>query len=111
MKCDDALRALSLYEYGELDAPTEENLESHLHACSSCEQEWKRQRAMSQALNQREIVPPADLLDQCRQELTRNLYREAQRPAASRLNFGWPFRDLAAMVFGPGLTFFPPAPE
>ena len=39
MKCDDALRALSLYEYGELDAPTEENLESHLHACPSCGQE------------------------------------------------------------------------
>ncbi len=105
MKCDDALRALSLYEYGELDAPTEENLESHLHACSSCGQEWKRQRAMSQALSQREIEPPDALLEQCRQELTRNLYREGERPVASRLNIAWPFRDLAAMVFGPGLRF------
>jgi anti-sigma factor RsiW len=83
MKCDDALRALSLYEYGELDAPTEENLESHLHACASCEQEWQRQRAMSQALSQREIEPSAALLEQCRQELTRSLYREGDRPAAS----------------------------
>ena len=105
MNCDDALRAISLHEYGELDATTEENLESHVHACPSCGQEWKRQRAMSQALSQREIEPSAALLEQCRQELTRNLYREADRPAASRHNTGWPFRDLAAMLFGPGLRF------
>src|ERR1700690_3831131 len=99
MKCDDALRALSLYEYGELDAPTEENLESHLHTCSSCELEWQRQRAMSQALSQRAIEPPAALLEQCRQELTRNLYREGQRPVGSRDNIGWPFPEFGAVVF------------
>jgi hypothetical protein len=103
MNCDDALRALSLYEYGELDATTEDNLESHLHTCSSCGQEWKQQRAISQALSQREIEAPPALLEQCRQELTRSLYRESAQPAASRHNAGWPFRDLAAMLFGPGV--------
>jgi len=105
MKCDDALRALSLYEYGELDAAIEDNLESHLHACASCGQEWQRQRALSQALRHREMEPPLSLLDECRQELTRNLYREADRPAAVRHSIGWPLRHLTAMLFGPGLRF------
>ncbi len=104
MNCDDAIRALALYEYGELDSATEENLEHHFHSCLSCRREWERHQALSQALHRRELEPPADLLSECRRELARSLDREAAPGSRPAKHPSWfPFRDTFHAIFGPHL--------
>jgi hypothetical protein len=104
MNCEDVVRDLPLYQYGELDPAAEENLEQHLHTCASCQHEWERQRALSQALHRRELDPPADLLAECRMALARSLDHEAVVGAAPEARHSWlPFRDTFRAIFGPHL--------
>jgi hypothetical protein len=97
MKCDDVVRAIPLYIYGEVSPAAEEAVEDHVAGCQSCAQELRLQKAVHAALDAREMAAPAGLLQECRGDLTRRLTREAESlPGAGH---GWSgmsewFRDL-----------------
>lgn len=97
MKCDDVVRAVPLYIYGEVSPAAEEAIEDHVAGCQSCAQELKLQKAVNGALDAREMTAQAGLLQECRGDLSRRLTREAESlPGAGH---GWTgmfewFRDL-----------------
>ena len=97
MKCEDAVRAIPLYLYGEVTSAVEEQVEDHVAGCAPCRQELDFQRAVHAALNSREMTVPAGLLQECRGDLTRRVAREAgMRASESQGWFGvgsW-LRDL-----------------
>jgi hypothetical protein len=97
MKCEEAVRAIPLYLYGEVSASVEELLEDHLAGCAVCAQELSLQKAVNTALDSREMMVPAGLLQECRGDLTRRVGRQAaQQQAESQGWFGlgsW-LRDL-----------------
>ena len=78
MKCDDVVRTIPLYLYGEVSPAAEEAVEDHVAGCPECAQELKVQRAVHAALDAREVAMPAGLLQECRGDLTRRLSREAE---------------------------------
>src|ERR1051325_5942846 len=84
MTCDSAGKLIPLYPYGELLPEEEELLEEHLHACASCAQEMKRQRALSAALDVRRSEAPAHLLDECRADLMAAIAGGAPRTEPSK---------------------------
>src|SRR5690349_12135055 len=76
MKCEDVVRAIPLYLYGEVTPAVEELVEEHIAGCAACAQEFKLQKAVNAALDTREMTVPAGLLQQCRGDLTRRIGRE-----------------------------------
>ncbi len=97
MKCEDFVRAVPLYLYGEVSPAMEEQVEDHIAGCAACAQEFKLQKAVHAALDTREMTVPAGLLQECRGDLTRRLARVPEHErAGSRSLFGlgeW-FRDM-----------------
>lgn len=96
MTCQEALDRLPLYVYGELPPQEEEDLEAHLHACSSCQTEYAAYRQISQALDQVKVEPAPFSASQCRREL---MARVRQEEAVSRP--GW--RQWLRRSFAPAL--------
>ncbi|MGA2739396.1 MAG: HEAT repeat domain-containing protein [Bryobacteraceae bacterium] len=104
MNCESVAKLIPLYFYGELSPEDEDCLEQHLDACAACARQAESQRALSAALDRREIQPPAALLAECRHDLMRAVYRQEApllrpiHPAGS-----WkPFRE----TFGAWLPSF-----
>jgi hypothetical protein len=96
MKCEDVVRTIPLYLYGEVTPVEEELLEDHLAGCAPCEQEFKLQKAIHAALDARSMTAPAGLLQECRGDLTRRVALEAATQGANHGGTGvldW-FRDL-----------------
>src|SRR5690349_8053952 len=101
MKCEDVVRTIPLYLYGEVSPSVEEMLEDHIAGCAACAQEFRVQKAVNAALDGREMSVPAGLLQECRGDLTRAVAREVaregeHRPSGQFSRFGvieW-FRDL-----------------
>src|SRR5689334_1184964 len=69
MNCEEMLKSIPLYFYGELPPEEEERLEDHLDACEQCRGELERQRALAVAFDRRERAVSAQLLDECRGNL------------------------------------------
>ncbi len=76
MKCEEVVRAIPLYLYGEVSPATEELVEDHVARCAGCAQEFKLQKAIHSALDTREMSIPAGLLQECRGDLSRQVGRE-----------------------------------
>jgi HEAT repeats/Putative zinc-finger len=75
MKCEDVVRAVPLYLYGEVSPAMEEQVEDHIAGCAACAQELKLQKAVHAALDTREMTMPGGLLQACRGDLTRSIAR------------------------------------
>lgn len=109
MNCDEVIKAIPLYHYGELAPDAEEGVEDHVESCASCRAALAGQKAFAAALGQRDAAPPPELLTQCRHELVRAVYRE-QAPAARR-NASDPwglFREAFRSMLHPGIRFAQP---
>jgi hypothetical protein len=85
MKCDEIVRQIPLYCYGEVSSEIEERVESHLAECPACSAELARHRAFLELLDNREEPFDASLLTSCRVNL-RNALSEDPKPRRQ----GWP---------------------
>jgi len=86
MSCEEVVREIPLYAYGEVSPETEEHVESHLADCAVCRAEMERHRKFLDALDMRPdysnaVADPA-LLTSCRAELRAQVDAEARRAAA-----------------------------
>lgn len=84
MTCDAVNKLIPLYYYGELTPEEEDRVEEHVFACAACARETERQRALSAALDRRQVELPPDLLDECRASLAVGLQEGAPPQAAPR---------------------------
>jgi len=75
MNCESVTKLIPLYFYGELPPEEEDSLEQHLDTCAACARQAESQRALSAALDRREVQPSAALLAECRHDLMRTVYR------------------------------------
>jgi hypothetical protein len=73
MNCETVKRDLSLFLYGELTLEEEQALQDHVEACLGCRKALEAEKLLHQALDERELEPPATLLVRCRQDLSRRL--------------------------------------
>jgi hypothetical protein len=92
MNCESVAKLIPLYFYGELPPEEEDRLEQHLDACADCARLAESQRALSAAIDRREMLPSAALLAECRHDLMRAVYRqEASIPKRAALNprYSW----------------------
>jgi hypothetical protein len=80
MNCDDVLKSIPLYFYGELPPEEEERMEDHLDGCQACRDEAERMRALAAALDRREMAAEPPLLERCRQNLMASI-RSGDSPA------------------------------
>ena len=85
MSCEEVVREIPLYSYGEVAPDTEEHIESHLAGCAECRKEMERHRAFLEVLDARpeysnEVADPA-LLTSCRAALRAELDGEVRRAA------------------------------
>lgn len=111
MNCDDVIRQIPLYCYGEVSPDAEERIESHLAACPACTAELARHRSFLDLLNEREDLNEASLLAGCRTGLRsalsaqtapprRNLLDSLRSLAAFHIPFRIPVGALALVALG-----------
>ena len=91
MTCDDALKVLPFFLYGEMEFDEEESLQAHLDNCKSCQDALGRQRALRSVLDERELDVSPFLLRRNRQALGERLVAESdhRRRGLSNLFSGW----------------------
>jgi hypothetical protein len=110
MTCDDVIRAIPLYHYGELEPEIEEGVEDHVESCDSCRAALARQKALAAALDRDELAPPPELLAECRHELVRAIYREETPAVRRNTSDPWGlFREAFRSMWHPGIRFAQPA--
>ena len=69
MNCDEIVKLIPLYYYGELSPDEEEQVEEHTHGCTPCAGVMEQQRTLGMALDRRAVEAPGHLLDDCRADL------------------------------------------
>jgi len=79
MKCDEVVRELPMYGYGEVSAEIEERIEAHLAECTSCKDELARYRGFLDVLDERVDASAPGVLTACRADLRRQINAEAAR--------------------------------
>jgi hypothetical protein len=89
MNCESAARSFSLFLYGELSLEEEQSFQDHLESCEGCRKGFESEKAIHQALDERETRPPAALLARCRRDLKLRLETAAPRSAGWRGWFAW----------------------
>ena len=82
MNCNDVVKEIPNYCYGEISSETEEQVESHLTDCPTCQTELARHRKFLTLLDERAALVEAGLLVQCRSELSATLRRQVAADAA-----------------------------
>jgi hypothetical protein len=103
MTCEETIREIPLYCYGEVSAEVEESVESHLDGCAECRVELARQRAFMEAIDSRPPIADAGLLAECRASLRVQLAQESEsiagRTPVFRAWSGWftSLRDFSRM--------------
>jgi len=109
MNCDAVVKSIPLYFYGEVAPDAEDAIEEHLGTCAPCREEWERQKALAAALNRYEMAPPAELLAECRHDLSRAIYREETPEARRTASDPWGmFREAFLSLWRPGIRFRQP---
>jgi hypothetical protein len=88
MNCDEVVRQIPFYGYGEISSEVEEEIEDHLSECQACRGELARFRSFLDLLDERDDVAEASLLTTCRADLRRQLGAQPMRS-----NWGW-FENL-----------------
>jgi hypothetical protein len=73
MNCEEVIRQIPFYGYGEISSELEERLEAHLIDCLACQDELARYRAFLDVLDERDNVTEPALLTTCRADLRRQL--------------------------------------
>src|ERR1041385_3561185 len=73
MKCEEVLKTLPLFLYGELSFEDEERLEAHIDQCESCRAALATDKAMFRSLDDAELLPTQDMLDDSRAKLRQRL--------------------------------------
>jgi HEAT repeats len=73
MNCEEVVRQIPFYGYGEISSQLEERLEAHLIDCLACQDELARYRAFLDVLDERDNVTEPALLTTCRADLRRQL--------------------------------------
>ncbi len=73
MKCEEAIKTLPLFLYGELSFEEEERLELHIDECAGCRIALERERSLFKSLDAAEVTPGRELLENCRGELRSRL--------------------------------------
>ena len=73
MKCEEAIKTLPLFLYGELSFEEEERLELHIDECAGCRIALERERSLFKSLDAAEVTPSRELLENCRGELRSRL--------------------------------------
>jgi hypothetical protein len=73
MNCEEVVRQIPFYGYGEISSELEERLEAHLIDCLACQDELARYRAFLDVLDERDNVTEPALLTTCRADLRRQL--------------------------------------
>jgi len=102
MNCESVTKLIPLYFYGELPPEEEDRLEQHLDTCAACARQAESQRALSAALDRREVQPSAALLAECRHDLMRAVYRqEASAPRTAGFTPRWTFVSQWLPSLGP----------
>jgi hypothetical protein len=86
MNCEEVIRQIPFYSYGEISSELEERLEAHLIDCLACQDELARYRAFLDVLDERDDVTEPALLTACRADLRRQFSAES---AAHRGTWGW----------------------
>jgi hypothetical protein len=76
MSCEETIREIPLYCYGEVSAEVEESVESHVGGCAECRAELARHRVFLEALDARQPMADAGLLAECRAGLRMQLSQE-----------------------------------
>ena len=110
MNCDAVVKSIPLYFYGEVAPDAEDAIEEHLGTCAPCREEWERQKALAAALNRYEMAPPAELLAECRHDLSRAIYREESPVVRRSASDPWGlFREAFTSLWRPGIRFRQPA--
>jgi hypothetical protein len=94
MTCEDVIRAIPLYLYGEVSPAEEDQIEEHIAGCAACARAFKQQQAIHAALDARDMAVPAGLLQECRGDLSRQIARVADQHQSSRMGLAEWFRDL-----------------
>lgn len=84
MKCQDTIREIPLYAYGEVSPEIEEAVEEHIDHCESCRAELARHRAFLESLEARPQLGEDALLAGCRAEL-----RQAIASESAAVNSSW----------------------
>ncbi len=104
MTCEDAVKSLPIFLYGEMDFDAEEDLHAHLESCAACRDTLARERLLHSALDDRELEVSPFLLRRNRQQLAERL---AAGPAQhsgffslSRLFSGWDWMPRFARPAG-----------
>jgi hypothetical protein len=104
MTCEDAVKSLPVFLYGELDFEVEENLHSHLETCAPCRDALARERLLHSALDERELEVSPFLLRRNRQQLGQRLAAGRGRhygfSGFSRLFAGWDWMPRFARPAG-----------
>jgi hypothetical protein len=88
MTCTEATQEIPNYCYGEVSSEIEEAVESHVAGCENCRTELARHRRFLELLDERDTVPDAGLLVQCRNDLSRVL-RQGKTVAHGPAWRGW----------------------
>jgi hypothetical protein len=104
MTCDDAVKSLPLFIYGEMDFEAEEDLHAHLESCALCRDALARERLLHSALDDRDLEVSPFLLRRNRQQLGQRLAAGPSRHfglfGLSRVFSGWDWMPRFARPAG-----------
>lgn len=113
LKCDEVIRQIPLYCYGEVSSEIEEAVESHIALCAACHAELARHRSFLDLLSEREDLGEATLLSTCRSDLRAAIAADLAPPRQSWLeslrnfaNLNIPFRIPVGAMALIALGFF-----
>lgn len=106
MTCDEAIKNLPLFLYGELSFDEEELVEVHIDECAACREALAREKAMFAALDGVELVPSPEALAESRAELRRRLAVAAAPARAGQPRFWDRIREgfTIHFHFAPGIA-------
>lgn len=82
MNCEYVKDNVELYVFGELGFDEEDRIEAHATECKACHQLIEDHRAMLRLMNEVEVEPPPQLLNECRQGLSLHLRARKEAPVS-----------------------------
>ncbi len=100
-RCEDILKEIPLYSYGEVSSEIEEKIESHLADCAACRAELESHRRFLSVMDGRDSEVDTALLVACRSDLRTHLTPEPKRSFWNRqIRFSVPVGAMALVALG-----------
>lgn len=91
MNCNEVVREIPLYSYGEVSPTIEEAIEAHVAECSACARELAKHRQFLSVMDDRADVVDTGMLASCRADLRSAV---SSAPALAANNWMEAFRNL-----------------